>query len=112
MNEIKVPKEIQIGGHTYKLYFNEMVEKDGHYATLLHDSQEVWFCKGRPQTQMVQTFLHEMVHIISRAYCVSRLEERDIDLLSEGLMQLLVSNFGITMNWGDIEEIIPDGIKK
>ncbi len=51
-----------------------------------------------------QTLLHEVIHIVDRVY-VCRMDEDDLERLSNGLSELLFDNLGIELDWSEIEQV-------
>jgi hypothetical protein len=70
---MKIPSEIQIAGRTYKIEYDENHDTDqGYNATLIVDRCKIVLqpdCKGhkRDKQSLEISFLHEIIHAISRA---------------------------------------------
>jgi len=98
--KIKVPKEIQIGCHSHKVFLKDNTTSDFD-GDAYHRQEMIRVEEKLPPTQRGATFLHESLHFISQIYSVT-LAERDINSLSEGLGQLLFSDLGIELDWSEI----------
>ena len=101
---VKVPKEIQVGCHKYKICFSEAQEEDGHNATTNNYSRTIRInphLKGRGSYLDV-VFLHELVHAIGRIYPDVDIPEDDVEGLSQGLGQVFFSGLGIELDWSGI----------
>jgi|TARA_R100000008_G_C3561121_1_gene156234 hypothetical protein len=87
--------KFEIGGHTYKV--NEVtLEKNDEGKSLLgmHDvkTNTILVDEGMTHSRKVETFMHEVIHVIyANTGCDH--DERAIDALSNGLLQLGVADF-------------------
>jgi len=87
--------KFEIGGHTYKI--NETtLEKNEEGKSLLgmHDvkTNTILVDKEMTHSRKVETFMHEVIHVIyANTGCDH--DERAIDALSNGLLQLGVADF-------------------
>lgn len=98
-----IPKKFQIGGQTYTVRINEKQCNDlnaaGAYKTgsnqivlrKLIDSTTLY-----PKSQIEQTFLHELVHVILYAMNEMKLfeDEKFVDLFATFLHQALTTQKG------------------
>ncbi len=97
--EYKYPKEIQIGGHFYKLILKDAatVDENGHNCgdscqSNLEIRAATKLMDGTPRalSAIEITFWHEILHQIDRIYARDKeLEEGDIERLAQGLYQIL-----------------------
>jgi hypothetical protein len=102
MTEMKLPETIKVGAHEYEVVFpHRFQEVDGYLG--LHDSNirrimiaEVDWCgNDRKPTDVYKTFIHEILHAVDNVYLKGRIgeegdEEKIIDSLAEGLLQVLL----------------------
>lgn len=98
--KIKVPKEIQIGCHHFRVFQKDKTipEDDGNINYLLQDLK---IANHLPASRKSVTLLHEGLHLINIIFSCD-LREETIEKLSEGLGQMLFSNMGIELDWSDI----------
>ena len=102
--KIRIPKQIKIATHTYKVRLNSREAIAGGSAGLTkHIYEEIILDNLVPPSQLNQIFLHEVLHMIER-YFVVKLEDNDIDRIAEGLAMFLFDNLGIEFVWDDIEK--------
>ncbi len=101
MNIIKIPKEIRIGSHTYKVWFDEREDDSGFIGSSLHRRHEILLNPDIHIQQKRVTFLHEALHVINECYGI-RPPDEDIERLAEGIGQLLFSNLDIDFDFGNI----------
>jgi hypothetical protein len=99
---------IQIGGHQYKVSFNnaystndDSVNIGDHCPVKLEIRLATQSADGvaRQLSVMEATFIHELLHAISTVYDCD-LEEENIEPLAEGLYQVL-KQFGLKMITND-----------
>ncbi len=103
--KVKVPPEIKILTHKYKVRSNskELVAV-GAMGLTRHLHQEIILdTHNIPLSELNQTFLHELLHIVER-HLGAKIDDSDIDRLSEGLAEILFDNFGIELDWSGIKE--------
>ena len=98
--KIKVPNEIQIGCHKYRVFLKDNTTSDYDGDTYRLEEM-IRVDENLPPTQRGATFMHESLHFICRIYSVT-VTERDINSLAEGLGQLLFADLGIKLDWSDI----------
>lgn len=100
---VKIPPKIKISTHTYSVVFDpHLRHDDGCYGVANHRKQTVNIESSIPPTLRDQTFLHEVVHIIDKVF-VCRMNEDDLERMSNGFADLLFNNLGIELDWSDIE---------
>ena len=103
--EIKVPREIQVGGHTYRV----LLSKDGlrdecYHGVVNHRTQEIRINAQRPASQRAEAFLHEILHVVDIVYGQKESKEEIIHNFGEGLTQALCKGLDIELDWSDIPE--------
>lgn len=101
--EIKVPKEIKLLTHTYKISFDKKeLDSTGTCGLTKHLYQKIYLDKqSLPPSELNQVFLHELIHVIERHFCV-RLEDADVERLSQGLAEILFNSLGIELSWDEV----------
>lgn len=101
---IKVPKQIQVGGHSYKVLYKSHLSKDDDIrGCIRHRQQEIWIEPENPLSQKNATILHEIMHFANVIFSID-LTESAIDRIAEGLFQVLSDSFEIEFDWSDISE--------
>lgn len=101
--KVKVPREIKIATHTYRIAFDPHMRHDeACYGQVNHREQVVNIESSVPPSQRDQTLIHEIVHIVDKVY-VCRMDEDDLERISNGIAELLFNNLGIEFVWDDIE---------
>lgn len=102
MTKIRVPKEIKVGGHTYKVTYRKFLGKDtGDRGVTAHRRQKIEVDPDNPYSQKNATLLHEILHLIEIVFNLD-LRDEDTDRISEGLYQVLSDSFGIKFDWSNI----------
>jgi hypothetical protein len=104
--KIKVPKQLRVLTHTYDVKLDSrQVFSAGTCGITKHLFQEIILDdKNLPPSELNQVFLHEYIHTLERHFCV-KLEESDVERLSEGLAILLFDSLGIELDWSDIKSL-------
>ena len=99
--EIKVPRVIKVGSHSYKVYFDGR-EDDGDFrGSALHNHHEILLNPTLHREQLRVTFIHEVLHIIGQVFD-ERMPEESTIRTAEGLGILLFSNLGIDFDFSSI----------
>lgn len=110
--KLVIPSEYQIGAHTYKIRFNDkLLILADLKAQCSHPDQIVrlsaYGTQGgkmrRSNTVLFEMLLHEILHPIDHLYCGSELTEQQIEAISAGLTQSLLS-LGIEPDFSEIQE--------
>ena len=100
---IKVPSEIKIGAHTYKIWFDER-EEDGDYkGSTLHRKREVLLNPLLHKQDLRITYLHEVMHILSDAYN-QKMPEDEVGVMAQALGVFLYNNLGIELDFSNIPQ--------
>ena len=103
--KIKVPRQVQIGSHTYSIVKSQKELGDGNfYGEVNHRLQLIRINSERPPSQCAEALLHELLHIVDTILLRDKLDENRISLLSEGLSQAIYKGLNIELDWGDIPE--------
>lgn len=101
--KIKIPKQIKIGVHPYRVEFSKTLRADeGLSGIAQHRTQVIGIEDILPKSQTDVVFLHEIVHIISRHYNCN-IDEADTDRIAQGMAELLFNNLGIEFDWSEIQ---------
>jgi len=104
MHQIKIPPTIKIGTHTYQVnYERNLIANENKLGSAAHLKQLILIEPEQAKSEKDATFIHEVIHIIERMYSIT-INDADVDRLSQGIMELLVNNFGIKFNWENIKE--------
>ena len=93
-NTIKIPHRVKIGGHDYKVRWDEgarsELERNNWRGSSSTATREIKLRQGVYSDQdMSCTFLHEVVHCIDDIYCNTHMAEDDVDAISNGIHQVL-----------------------
>ena len=93
---MKIPSEIKVAGHTYKVVFEDGLWINENLVGQVQYNKQVIRLEPKSHPEMITAALHhEVLHIIDRHFNNQRLDEDTIDALAEGLFQVLGS-MGIT----------------
>ena len=103
--KVKIPKEIRLLTHTYKIRSSSKETRaNGAMALSRHFHQDIIIDKATmPRSEYEQAFFHEVLHVIERHFSMNFTDE-DIDRLAEGLVAILFDNLGIELDWSAIKE--------
>ena len=100
--KVKIPRKIKMLTHPYTIKFDEKVTLSaGTIGLTRHYYQDICLTRELPPSELNQLFLHEVLHTIERHFNI-KLEDQDVDRLSEGLCIFLFENLGIEFVWDDI----------
>jgi len=100
--KVKITSPIQVGGHWYKIIRDGKIDDFGHLGDINYRTQTITIDPNKPTSQQEESLIHELHHLVNQVYCNGRLEESDVDPLSEGIYQAL-KQLGIEFDWSDIE---------
>ncbi len=100
MKLVILPK-YQIGGHTYSVVLNADLKDDNEYGRVNHRLQRIELNPARPNSQIIEALIHELLHTINCVYFNRHLEEDSISAMSEGLLQVF-QQLGIEPDFGQI----------
>ena len=96
---MKIPKEIKVAGHTYKVEWDDKwLTNEGYIGYALHNKLLILLCKifrgeKLSKTIIEENLIHEIVHCVDVNYNNHSLNEETVSRLSEGLYQVLKDNF-------------------
>ena len=100
---IKVPPSIQVGSHTYTLWFKPELSDELLAAQVNFRTQEIGINPSRPASETAEGLTHELLHIIDRVYCGDRMGETLVTASSQGMAQVL-KGLGIEFDWSLIRQ--------
>lgn len=101
---IKIPPELKIGGHTFKIVNNSDLDSDGLRARIDFKRLVISIHPHKKSSVKAQGFIHEIMHSIDYIYLNRRIDNDDIiEPLAEGLWQLL-EQLGIEFDFGALED--------
>ena len=103
--KVKIPREIKLLTHTITVKFDpKAVYSAGTCGITKHIYKEIILDNyNLPKSELDQVFLHEYLHVVERHFAV-KLDDNDIERISEGLANFLFNNLGIEFDWSDIQE--------
>jgi len=94
--KIKIPDEIVVAGHVYKVIRNYKFTETTHllaqadqHLNEIRLSEQAMNCS---ESRLWEIFLHEVIHCIDNNYNAQGLREEDVERLAEGLLQVLRTN--------------------
>jgi len=102
--KIKVPTQIQIGGHTFSILFDRSLEDTNLYGSTNFRLQEIKINPLRPPSQQVEALIHEFHHIVAVVYANNSVSEEVVDSTSEGFLQVF-NQFNTELDWSDIPTV-------
>ena len=95
---MKIPKKVKIGQFTYQVKFisDELRDDDGHrlFGQSRHATKEIILDKNAGQTQVEETFIHEVIHCLDAVYKFSDkdISELIIERMGTSLHQFILQN--------------------
>ena len=93
MIEISVPETIKVGGIDYEIRIDAETAKYLRHERLNgesdHNDSIIRLDDDRPPQVFSRLFLHEVLHAIGEVYDRDRLEERDVQVVAQGLLQVM-----------------------
>ena len=97
---MKIPKKIKVAGHIYKVIWDDKrLSNGGFVGESDHHLDTIYMCKyfqrdePRNDSEIEETFIHEILHTIDVNYNNHGLNEKTITRLAVGLHQVLKDNF-------------------
>ena len=101
---MKVPTTVQVGGHVYQIRLDPTLTDDHDSGQVNYRTQVIRIHPGRSQSEMRETLVHEILHVVNGVYCAGVLTEPSISGLGEGLNQVL-AQLGIEFDWSGVETV-------
>ena len=103
--KIKVPREVKIGTHTFRVRFDPHLKGDeGNYGDINYRTEEIRIWADAPLSLRNEALLHEIIHLAQHIYRVE-ISDPDIDRVAETIGQFLFNNLQIRFDWSDISEV-------
>lgn len=84
---MKIPKQLKIGAHTYKVEVTDSGLDLGDYGELDIETNTIKISSKLPQTNKESTLIHEIMHAIN-----TTLDHELLDSLAEQVYQVLKDN--------------------
>ena len=104
MYSIKVPSELKVGGHTFRVVTNSDLSSDGIRAHIDYKRLVISIHPNKPDSAKSQAFIHEAIHSIDLIYLNRQIDNENIvEPLAEGLWQIL-EQLGIQFDFGALED--------
>ena len=102
--KVKIPKTLRLLTHNIGVKFDvKQTQSLGTCGVTRHLYQDIILDNiTLPKSELDQVFLHEYIHVIERHFCV-KLEDADVERISEGLAVLLFNDLDIEFDWSEIE---------
>lgn len=101
MKKILVKKQYQVGGHTYVVAFDPDLEKQDDWGAVDHLSLRIYINPFRPESQKLESLIHEFLHAINGVFVANSLSEAQVAGIAQGFLQILTQH-GLKLNWSDI----------
>ena len=99
---IKIPRQIDIGGHTYTIEFDDSLDVDQSLWGKHSNRQlRIQIYPNLKPSNLTVCLIHELLHAIDTIYNDRKLDETVINGLSEGLNQVF-KGLGIELDWNEI----------
>lgn len=98
--KIKIPTKVKLASLTYKVLFDENLEKDGDWGRHKGRKQELLVNPTMSDEQRAITIIHEVLHSARMIWGV-HLTENDVDRLANCLANFL-AELGVEFDWADV----------
>ncbi len=98
---MKPPKEIKVGGHRYKVVYNDPSIRYSDNLKGYHDPNYkiIKVDPGLPtESDKTEVLIHEVLHAINYVYLANEITEKELDALGQGVFQVL-SDLGLEIDW-------------
>jgi len=99
--KIVVKKQYQVGGHVYTIALDPDLEKQDDLGATDHTGQRIYINPTRPESQMTEALIHELIHVVNVVFTQHELREPHVGGLAQGLLQLFIQH-EIKLDWSDI----------
>ena len=121
---MKIPKTIKIGGHNYKVLFpyqftetNDVIGQSDVRLRRILISDKDGNGELRPDSDILCTLLHEIVHAIDSVYCRHFLGiecnvEDVTESLAQGFTDVLINNPELVMTIQDVKRGIDEDCRE
>ncbi|MDP1615041.1 MAG: hypothetical protein Q8L68_04520 [Methylococcales bacterium] len=102
--KVKLPSEVRIGTHTFKIRFDpHLFSDENKYGLINYRAQEINIWSEAPLSTKNEALLHEIIHLSQHVYRVE-ISDQDIDRVAETIGEFLFNNLGIEFDWSCISE--------
>jgi len=96
---MRIPKRLKVGGHLYQVTVGHQFRENDNLVGQARKVEGLILLAthvpgGAPclRSQIEETFVHELLHIVNSIYNADGLDEKTVTRLSEGLYQVLTDN--------------------
>jgi len=90
MHTIRIPNSIRIGNRCYTISLKDSLIADhNHFGIVNHATKHILIDSSLPNSEMTETFIHEVVHIILNMY--------SLDIEGVGNVEFLCNSMGIML---------------
>ena len=93
MYEIKIPKEIKVGGSDYTIKVDDVtlsyLKDHSNRGECSHRNRIIGLDNSQSPQDFSETFIHECCHAVDTIYCNDELSEWQIRGIASGLHQIL-----------------------
>jgi len=90
---VEIPDSIRVGGYVYEIVSDKETDKiliaEGFVGRADHQELKIKIRTDLNDQMKVNTFLHETLHCIDNVYNGNELDEKVIDVLANGLHQVI-----------------------
>ena len=66
--KVKIPKQIQAGGHWYKIILDERIDNFGQRGDINYKKQTIAINPNNPASQREESLIHELHHLVNQVY--------------------------------------------
>lgn len=99
---MKIPKKVKVGGYTYQVIFDDLIDANDNDGICKVDKQLIALRPGMAQNHTEQVFLHELLHAcfhhIGFDENYKYTEEQLVTELALVLHQVLKDNFSVCLS--------------
>jgi len=100
---IKIPQEIKVGGHAFKVVLDNIGEGYGRRADIDYKRLVISIVPDKVYSVKNEGFIHEILHAIDTVYLSRKIDSEDIiEPLAEGLWQVF-EQLGIEFDFSGLE---------
>lgn len=101
--KLEIPSQVKIGAHTFQIVFNtKWVEHAAHRAEVNTKEEKIRLSRGRSNTSLFESLLHEIRHANNDVYGFSEAEEEVCARTAALTLSLL--SLGIEPDFSQIPE--------
>ena len=101
--KIKVPREIKVGAHSYKVSYDAKLEERSKKIGFTDITNGIILIEPQQMNSAkLDVLIHELLHPIDFYYCAKTLTEEQVIGITTGLVNIL-DGLGIEFDWSDIK---------